>query len=64
MLIIKYIGVKLNNFIYRFNLIRLHVAFEAAMPIRGEINEEYLFHIRDIVRLAAQYNISVVLDAH
>jgi hypothetical protein len=45
-------------------VIRLHVAFEAAMPIRGEINEEYLFKIRDIVRMSAKYNIKVILDAH
>ncbi|CAD8199908.1 unnamed protein product [Paramecium pentaurelia] len=47
-----------------FNVIRLHVAFEAGMPQRGILNDEYLFHIREIVRLAAKYNIYVILDAH
>lgn len=40
------------------------MAFEAGMPQRGILNEEYLLHIRDIVRLAAKYNIYVILDAH
>lgn len=42
----------------------MHVAFEAGMPERGVLNDEYLLHIRDIVRLAAKYNIYVILDAH
>jgi hypothetical protein len=32
-----------------FNVIRLHVAFEAAMPQKDVINEEYLVKIKSIV---------------
>ncbi|CAD8101706.1 unnamed protein product [Paramecium primaurelia] len=47
-----------------FNIIRLHVAFEAGMPNKGILNDEYILHIREIVRLAAKYDIYVILDAH
>jgi hypothetical protein len=45
-------------------VIRLHVAFEAAMPKRGEIDENYLLKIKGIVQMAAKHNIMVILDAH
>ncbi|CAD8110655.1 unnamed protein product [Paramecium sonneborni] len=47
-----------------FNVIRLHVSFEGAMPKRGELDEQYLDKILMIVRMAAKYNIYVILDAH
>ncbi|CAD8189631.1 unnamed protein product [Paramecium pentaurelia] len=47
-----------------FNVIRLHVSFEGAMPKRGVVDEEYLDKILMIVRMAAKYNIYVILDAH
>lgn len=34
------------------------------MPKKGEINFDYLNDIRNIVRMAAKYNIYVLLDAH
>jgi endoglycosylceramidase len=34
------------------------------MPKRGEIDYDYLGRIREIVRMAAKYDIYVLLDAH
>lgn len=34
------------------------------MPKRGEIDYDYLARIREIVRMAAKYDIYVLLDAH
>ncbi|CAD8203245.1 unnamed protein product [Paramecium pentaurelia] len=47
-----------------FNVIRLHVSFEGAMPKKGELDEKYLDKILMIVRMTAKYNIYVILDAH
>jgi len=46
------------------NVIRLYVAWEGIEPERGQFNETYIEQLRGIVRLAAEYNISVLLDAH
>lgn len=46
------------------NVIRLHVAWEGIQPTRDFINETYILKLRDIVRMCAKYNISVLLDAH
>jgi len=47
-----------------FNFIRLHIAWEGVEPTRGNYNDTYILQIRQIVRTAAQYNITVLLDAH
>lgn len=49
---------------YGFNVIRLHVSFEAGMPVKGEVDITYLNKILAIVRMAAKYKIYVILDAH
>jgi len=41
----------------RFNVIRLHIAFEAGMPERGIVNDKYILQVRNIVRMAAKYDI-------
>jgi len=46
------------------NVIRLHVAWEGAEPIKGQYNLTYLDTIRSIVRRAADYKIDIILDAH
>lgn len=46
------------------NIIRLHVAWEGVQPTRDFINETYIIKLREIVRMCAKYNISVLLDAH
>jgi len=47
-----------------FNVIRLHVAWEAFEPVRGQYNFTYLEQLKKIVHRCANYNISVLLDAH
>lgn len=46
------------------NIIRLHVAWEGVQPTRDFINETYILKLREIVRMCAKYNISVLLDSH
>jgi endoglycosylceramidase len=52
----------LNN--WGQNVIRLHLAWEGVEPLKGQYNLTYLETIRSIVRRAAKYNISVIIDAH
>ncbi len=47
-----------------FNVIRLHIAWEGVEPTRGHYNDTYILQVRQIVRTAAQYNITILLDAH
>ena len=45
-------------------MIRLHVAWEGVEPQRGHYNYTYIEKLREVVRKAAKYGISVLLDAH
>ena len=47
-----------------FNFIRLFIAWEAFEPQRSVYNYTYFEKVRDVVRLAAKYNVSVLLDMH
>ena len=46
------------------NVIRLYVPWEGLEPIKGEFNYTLLNEIHNVVKLAEQYNISIILDAH
>jgi len=46
------------------NFIRLHVAWEGVEPQRNQYNNTYLDVLLKIVRTAAKYNVTVLLDAH
>jgi endoglycosylceramidase len=44
--------------------IRLHVAWEAVEAVKGQYNFEYLAQLKAIIRKAATYDITILLDAH
>ena len=46
------------------NSLRLYLAWEGFEPKKGEYNYTYLSVLRDIIREAETYGISVLLDAH
>jgi len=46
------------------NVVRLYVAWEGVMPQRNTYSKEYVEHLRNIVRKAANYGVQVLLDAH
>lgn len=46
------------------NFIRLYVGWEGLEPIKGQYNFTLLQEIKNIVRLAKQFNFTVLLDAH
>lgn len=46
------------------NVIRLHVAWEAFEPVKGQYNYTYFEQLQKIVRRAEPYNIAILLDAH
>jgi len=47
-----------------FNVIRLFVSWEAMEPERGKFELGYLEKLREIIKIANAFNISVLLDAH
>lgn len=47
-----------------FNSVRLFVSWEATSISRGVMNMTYLNEVLKITRVAAKYNISIILDAH
>lgn len=48
-----------------FDSMRLLVQWEGVEPVRrGEYDEEYLDYIREVVRIAGQYGIRVLMDFH
>ena len=47
-----------------FNVIRLGINWSALEPERGEISEEYIQRIADVVHNAADHGMYVVLDMH
>ena len=47
-----------------FNSLRLYISWEGFEPKRQQYNFTYLEVLRDIIREASSYGISVILDAH
>jgi hypothetical protein len=47
-----------------FDSIRLLVMWEAVEPQRGKYDDEYVAYIKEIVRMAGQYGIRVLMDFH
>jgi len=46
------------------SLVRLYLSWEGTERVRGQYNTTYLEIVRGIVRKAAKYNITIILDAH
>jgi len=47
-----------------FNMIRLGVDFRGLMPAPGEIDEDYIGHLRETAHVLARHRIFVLLDFH